>query len=84
LASLIIASQGLDLTGHLVDALVEMMQVAHETPDHVHHSRGQGIGAVGGDVRERVAQEAQALPYGNTALEQKGPDLVDDGGALAD
>ena len=44
------------------------MPVAHETPDHVHHSRGQGIGAVGEDVWERVAQEAQALPYGDAAL----------------
>ena len=32
----------------------------------------------------RMAQEAQALPHGDAALEQKGPDLVDDGGALTD
>jgi hypothetical protein len=40
--------------------------------------------AIGEKVRERLAQEAQILAHGNTALEQEGPDLVDDGGALAD
>jgi len=60
------------------------MQVPGEILDHVHHSRRQDIGAVGEDVRERVAQEAQALAYGYAALQQEGPDLVDDGGALAD
>jgi hypothetical protein len=51
------------------------------TLDHVHHSRRQDIDAVSEDVRERVAQEAQALADGDAALEQEGPDLVDDGGA---
>jgi hypothetical protein len=31
-----------------------------------------------------LAQEAQPLAYGDAALEQEGPDLIDDGGALAD
>ena len=77
-------SQGLDLAGHLVDALVEVMQVTGEILDHVHHPRRQEIGAVGKDVRECMAQEAQALAYGDAALEQEGSDLVDDGGALGD
>jgi hypothetical protein len=33
----------------------------------VHHSRRQDIGAVSEDVRERVAQEAQALAHGDAA-----------------
>ncbi len=60
------------------------MQIPGEFFDHVHHSRRQNIGAVSEDIGERMAQEAQALPYGNTALEQEGSDLVDGGGALAD
>ena len=84
MASLVVASQSLDLAGHLIDARVKVMQVPGETLDHVHHSRRQDIDAVSEDVRERVAQEAQALADGDAALEQEGPDLVDDGGALAD
>ncbi len=67
-----------------VDALVKVMQVRGEILDHVHHSRRQHIGAIGEKVRERLAQEAQILAHGNAALEQEGPDLVYDGGALAD
>jgi len=35
LASFVIISQGLDLARHLVDALVEVMQVPSEILDHV-------------------------------------------------
>jgi hypothetical protein len=35
LASLVVASQSLDLAGHLIDARVEVMQVPGETLDHV-------------------------------------------------
>ena len=68
----------------MVRSPVEVMQVTGEILDHVHHSRGQGIGAIGQDVRKRLTQEAQALAHGDAALEQEGSDLVDDRGALAD
>src|SRR5512139_2212638 len=56
LASFVIIRQGLDLTGHRVDALVEMMQVRGKVLDHAHHSRRQGINTIGQDVRKRMAQ----------------------------
>lgn len=64
MASLIIASQGLDLASDFSDALIEVIQVPGEPSDHVHHSRRQEIGAIGKHVGERVAQEAQALAHG--------------------
>jgi hypothetical protein len=82
LASWVVASQSLDLVGHPIVACIEMMQVAGEIVDHIHHSRRQQIGAIGEDVRKRMAQEAQALADGDAALEQNGSDL--DSGALAD
>jgi hypothetical protein len=64
LASFVIASQGLDLAGHLVDALVEMMPVSREILDHVHHSRRQGIGAIGQDVWLQSQEMSILAPSG--------------------
>ena len=50
---------------------------------HVHHPGVRASARFGEDASERLAQEVQALPYGNAAIEQEGPDLVDGGSALA-
>ena len=36
------------------------------------------------DARQFGAQEALPLPHRNATLQQEGPDLIDDAGALAD
>ena len=43
-----------------------------------------GVGRPGENARQFVSKEAQSLPNSNATFQQKGPDLVDNAGALAD
>ena len=76
--------QRCDLARQALDALVQPMPVAGQILNHPHHAGRQNVGARGEDARQLGPQEAQPLPHGNAALQQKGTDLVDDAGALAD
>jgi hypothetical protein len=72
LASLVVASQSLDLAGHLIDARVEVMQVPGETLDHVHHSRGadDSDGDVSDESITRPPDDLPGQPSRNEAHEQ--------------
>jgi hypothetical protein len=58
--------------------------VGGEALDQTSHLGRQDLDGSSQDVRELLAKEASPLPDGNTPLEEKGPDLIDDTSALAD
>ena len=47
-----------------------------------HHAWRQDIGWRGEDARQLGAQKALPLLHRNATLQQEGPDLIDDAGAL--
>ena len=67
-----------------LDPLVEPTPVTGQILDEPHHAGRQHIGWRGEDARQLGAQVALSLPHRNPALQQEGPDLIDDAGALAD
>src|SRR5262249_22477873 len=84
LAAGIPAGDRLDLARQALDALIKAAPVASEVLDDMHHPCRQDIGRRGEDAWQLGAQEPLSLPNGDSALQQKGSDLVHDAGALAD
>ncbi len=74
--------KGLDLSRNLVEALVEMTQVATQLRDNLDHARREKLRMPAQNVRQGRAQETNALPDGNAALQEQGTDLVDDGSSM--
>ena len=68
----------------LLDARIEPAPVPGEVLDEAQDTRRQGIGARAEDRRQLGAQDAETLADSDTAFEQKGTNLIDDGGALTD
>jgi len=84
LATGILARDGFDLVRQTLDPFVEAAPVAGQIFDDAHHARRQDIWWRGQDARQFGAQEPLSLPHRNAALQQEGPDLIDNAGALAD
>src|SRR4029077_16195546 len=63
---------------------VESAPVAGQLFDNAQHARRQDIWWRGQDARQLGAQEPLSLPHRNAALQQKGADLLDNAGTLAD
>src|SRR6266566_8948516 len=78
------ACDGFDLFRQTLDALVEPAPVSCQIFDHAHHAWRQSVGGCGENAWQLVAKEAQSLPNSDATFQQKGADLVDDAGALAD
>src|SRR6516165_5681743 len=68
--------KSLDLARQTLDALIEPAPVAGQVLEHPHHARRQDIAGHGENAWQLSAQEAQALPHGNAALQQEGADLM--------
>src|SRR6478735_1166294 len=84
LATGILARDGFDLVRQTLDPLIEPAPVAGQIFDNAHHARRQDIWWRGQDARQLGAQEPLSLPHRNAALQQEGPDLIDNAGTLAD
>ena len=67
-----------------LDPLVEPAPVTGQVLNEPHHAWRQDIGWRGEDARQFGAQKALPLSHRNATLQQEGPDLIDDAGALAD
>ena len=74
----ILACKNFDLARQTLDAFIEPAPVAGQVLEHPHHARRQDIAGHGENAWQLSAQEAQALPHGNAALQQEGADLIDD------
>jgi hypothetical protein len=72
----------MDLVRQLIDPLVEVPPVGGQAFNDACHLGRQGIGCQ--DAGQLCTKEAVPLPDGNTSLEEKCSDLIDDAGALAD
>jgi hypothetical protein len=73
-----------DLVRELINTLIQPPPVDGEAFDDASHLWRQDVGWCGQDFGKFRAQETLPLPNGNAALQEKGPDLIDDAGALAD
>ena len=76
--------QNLDFLGDMFDTLIKMPPIGAEVSYDPDHARRQHVAALGHDVRELLAKEAEPLTYRNAMLQEKTADLIDHCRSLAD
>jgi len=82
LTTVITLRQRLDLIGHRFNSLIELPPVTGKISDDAYHPWRENVCALGQDVGQRLAKEAQSLPDDDAALQKKAANLVDYRGPL--